>query len=68
MGGGWALEIEIFLGPMKWHPVDRRVPFGPKKLEYVYNKYITKLVVFEGNNNISSKVFSVFLVFSAEST
>ncbi len=32
--GGWALEIEIFLGPVKWHRADRRVPLGPKKLEF----------------------------------
>jgi hypothetical protein len=30
--GGWALEIESFLGPVKWHRADRRVPFdlGPR--------------------------------------
>jgi hypothetical protein len=28
VGGGWALEIESFLGPVKWHRADRRVPFG----------------------------------------
>ncbi len=33
MGGGWALEIERFLGPLKWHQANRRVPFGAKKLE-----------------------------------
>jgi hypothetical protein len=33
MGGDWALEIESFLGPVKWHRADRQVPFGPKKLE-----------------------------------
>ncbi len=31
MGGGWALEIECFLGPGKWHRADRRVPFGAQK-------------------------------------
>ncbi len=32
--GGWALEIESFLGFVKWYRADRRVPFGmgPKKL------------------------------------
>jgi hypothetical protein len=34
VGGGWAMEFESFLGPVKWH----RAPivechFGPKKLE-----------------------------------
>jgi hypothetical protein len=32
VGGGWALEMESFLGPVKWHRADRRVPFRPKKL------------------------------------
>jgi hypothetical protein len=27
-GGGWALELSSFLGPVKWHRADRRVPFG----------------------------------------
>ncbi len=31
VGGGWALEFESFLGPVKWHQVDRRVPFGAQK-------------------------------------
>ncbi len=28
VGGGWALEIERFLGPVKWHRAVRRVPFS----------------------------------------
>jgi hypothetical protein len=32
VGGGWALEIESFLGPVKKHRADRRVPLGPKKM------------------------------------
>ena len=32
VGGGWALEFPSFLGPVKWHRADRRVPFGPKKV------------------------------------
>jgi hypothetical protein len=32
VGGGWALEIEGFLGPVKWHRADRRVPFRAQKL------------------------------------
>jgi hypothetical protein len=31
VGGGWALEIENFLGPVKWHRADWRVPFGAQK-------------------------------------
>jgi hypothetical protein len=31
VGGGWALEFERFLGPVKWHRADRRVPFGAQK-------------------------------------
>jgi hypothetical protein len=33
VGGGWALEIETFGSPVKWHQDVRRVPFGPKKVE-----------------------------------
>ncbi len=31
VGGGRALEIERFLGPVKWHRASRRVPFGAQK-------------------------------------
>ncbi len=31
VGGGWALEMESFLGPVKWHRADRLVPLGAKK-------------------------------------
>jgi hypothetical protein len=31
VGGGRALEIESFLGLVKWHRADRRVPFGAQK-------------------------------------
>jgi hypothetical protein len=33
VGGGWALEIETFLGPVKWHRAVWRVPFGGQKVE-----------------------------------
>ncbi len=33
VGGGWVLEFESFLGPVKWHRAELWVPFGPKKLE-----------------------------------
>jgi hypothetical protein len=33
VGGGWALEIESFLGPMKLNRADRRVPFGAQKTQ-----------------------------------
>ncbi len=31
VGGGWALEIETFLFPVKWLRAVRRAPFGPQK-------------------------------------
>jgi hypothetical protein len=31
VGEGWALEIESFLGPVKWYRANRRVPFGAQK-------------------------------------
>jgi hypothetical protein len=33
VGGGWALEIETYLGPVKWYQADRRIPFGAQKVE-----------------------------------
>jgi hypothetical protein len=27
VGGGWALEIDTFLGPVKWHRAVRQVPY-----------------------------------------
>jgi hypothetical protein len=27
-----AMEIETFLGPVKWHGADRQVPFGAQKI------------------------------------
>ncbi len=34
VGGGWALEFESFLGPVKWHRADRRVPFHSHPKHY----------------------------------
>ena len=31
VGGGWALEFQSFLGPVKWERADMRVPFGAQK-------------------------------------
>jgi hypothetical protein len=36
-GGGWALEFESFLGPVKWHRADRRMPFGAQKTQVIVN-------------------------------
>ncbi len=34
VGGGWALEIETFLGPVKCHGALRRMPYiGAQKVE-----------------------------------
>ncbi len=27
VGGGWAMEMESYLGPVKWHRADWRAPF-----------------------------------------
>jgi hypothetical protein len=35
VGGGWALEFESFLGPVKWQRADRQVPFGAQKTREV---------------------------------
>ncbi len=39
VGGGWALNIESFLGPVKWHQADRRVPFGAQKTQDFQGPY-----------------------------
>jgi hypothetical protein len=41
VGGGWALEIETFLGPVKWHRVVRRVPFGAQQNCKIYQRMYT---------------------------
>jgi hypothetical protein len=33
VGGGWALEVESLLGPVKWHLADGRVTFGAQKTQ-----------------------------------
>jgi hypothetical protein len=35
VGEGLALEIETFLGPVRWHRVVRRVPFWAQKSIFV---------------------------------
>jgi hypothetical protein len=36
VGGGWAREIETFLGPVKWHRAVRRLSFGPNPLSLAH--------------------------------
>jgi hypothetical protein len=43
VGGGWALEIESFLGPVKRHRADRRMPFGAQKLIRIRFRIYTKM-------------------------
>ncbi len=31
VGGDWALEIDTFLSPIKWHQAIRRVPFWAQR-------------------------------------
>jgi hypothetical protein len=45
VGGGWALEMESFLGPVKWHRADRRVPFGAQKWDAPVHKLYFRLMV-----------------------
>jgi hypothetical protein len=42
VGGGWALEFESFLGPVKWHRADRRVPFGAQKTPQIMDTHASK--------------------------
>jgi hypothetical protein len=45
VGGGWALEFLSFLGLVKWHRTDRRVPF---QRCIGYFKHMSPLVTFTG--------------------
>ncbi len=41
--GGWTLEIESFLGPVKWHRADRRAPFGAQRFNIWCKTFIHRL-------------------------
>jgi hypothetical protein len=43
VGGGWALEIESFLSPVKWHGAERREPFGAQKHEISRAQQVLRL-------------------------
>jgi hypothetical protein len=43
VGGGWALEIRTFLGPVKWHRAVRRVPFGAVPYQSEVHRQLTSL-------------------------
>jgi hypothetical protein len=47
VGGGWALEFESFLVPVKWHRAYRRVPFGAPK---------TPLLLFSPSHSAPSRL------------
>ncbi len=38
VGGGWALKIETFLSPAKWHRAVRRVLFGAQVMDLPASK------------------------------
>jgi hypothetical protein len=43
--GDWALEIETFLSPVKWHRADGRVPFEAQVMDAVRIKSVTHKAV-----------------------
>jgi hypothetical protein len=55
VGGGWALEIESFFGPVKWHRADSEVPLGaqnsrfpgpnPLPLAQVMDLHASKIII-----------------------
>jgi hypothetical protein len=45
-GRGLGLGIREFLGPVKWNRAERRVPFGPKKLEMSKAVYVPNCLLF----------------------
>jgi hypothetical protein len=52
VGGGWALEIESFLGPVKWHRADKQVQFGAQKTpQRAPSLYMYSTVVHQANSS-----------------
>ncbi len=58
VGGGWALEIESFLGTVKWHRADRRVPFGAKKTRDNFKKKSQKITFLSFSDYIKQRNMS----------
>ncbi len=54
VGGGWALEFKSFLGPVKWHRANRRVPFH-RLLISLRNLWIIPTLYV--NNSIFKKLY-----------
>jgi hypothetical protein len=50
VGRGRALEIKTFLGPVKWHRVVKRVPFGAVKEIHVIMESLSEYYLREGAN------------------
>jgi hypothetical protein len=47
VGGGWALEFESFLGPVKWHPADCAIRcIGC----FMHTRLLATLTVFVGSS------------------
>ncbi len=65
VGGGWALEFESFLGPVKWDPADRRVPFVVHNTFYeiwdipraIQSRWILYIIVIQLTRARQTKVF-----------
>jgi hypothetical protein len=58
LGGAWALEIKSFLGPMKWHRADRRVPFGTQTVRYIKARSGTQNMFCFKNRRKCSQIFT----------
>jgi hypothetical protein len=70
VGGDWALEVESFLGPVKWHRADRRVPFGAQKnssfpQQNTFSQHSVFVLIF--NNKLGKEISTLcyFFPFSA---
>jgi hypothetical protein len=55
VGGGWALKIESFLGPVNWNRADRRVSFGAQKLNFLNDFFSLKNVIKVASNSNTGK-------------
>ncbi len=61
--GGWALEVESFLGPVKGHRAERRVPFGAQKIYKKVNRtdfnYLCTYILYSPAHNVLDACISI---------
>jgi hypothetical protein len=59
VGEVWALEIDTFLGPVKWHWVIRRLSFGAQKSRYIKASYTLVIIFYKTFNQPTPPGYSI---------